>query len=207
MRSWLPLAAVAILCALGIAVFSAWRADQRERDRLQSELAAAQKTVAQLTVQQNQRGAQLTQTLRKLAAQKESVSTPAQVLHALPVVLPLPAAIHALNLPPSPVTQPPSAAPAPREPTTARRQPIVLPAEDLKPLFNFAIDCRACQARLAAAQADLADEKAKTAALGRERDAAVRAARGGNVWKRIGRAAKWFAIGAAAGAVAASASR
>ena len=207
MRSWLPLAAIAVLCALGIAVFSAWRADRRERDRLQTELTAAQKTVAQLTTQQNQRSLQLAQTLHKLAEQKSSVSTPAQALQALPAVLPLPTAIHALNLPPSPAAQPLSAAPATSKPSTVQRQPIVLPPEDLKPLFNFAMDCRACQARLAAAQADLTDEKAKSAALARERDAALRAVRGGSLWRRIGRAAKWFAIGAAAGAVAATATR
>jgi hypothetical protein len=39
--------------------------------------------------------------------------------------------------------------------------------------------------------------------LTRERDDAVRIARGGNAWRRIGRAAKWFLIGAAAGAIAA----
>ncbi|MGC1418037.1 MAG: hypothetical protein WA817_22305 [Candidatus Acidiferrum sp.] len=77
----------------------------------------------------------------------------------------------------------------------------------MKPLYDFALDCRACQAKLAAAQSDLTDEKTKTAALTKERDAAVTAAKGGTVLHRILRAAKWFAIGAAAGAVAAKAAR
>jgi hypothetical protein len=77
----------------------------------------------------------------------------------------------------------------------------------LKPLYDFAADCKACQAKLGAAQADLADEKVKSQALGRERDDALRAAKGGSVLRRIARAAKWFAIGAAAGAVAAKAAR
>jgi hypothetical protein len=82
----------------------------------------------------------------------------------------------------------------------------VIPGEDLKPLYDFALDCKACQARLIATQSDLSDEKAKTVALTHERDDALRVARGGSVWHRIGRAAKWFAIGAAAGAIAANAS-
>jgi hypothetical protein len=53
----------------------------------------------------------------------------------------------------------------------------------------------------------LTDEKTKTAALTKERDAAVRAAKGGSVLRRIARAGKWFAIGAAAGAIAAKAAR
>jgi hypothetical protein len=79
---------------------------------------------------------------------------------------------------------------------------IGLPAEDLKPLYDNALACKGCQAQLAAAQADLKDEKTKTATLGRERDDALRVARGGSVLRRVARAAKWFVIGAAAGALA-----
>jgi len=79
----------------------------------------------------------------------------------------------------------------------------VLPAEDLKPLYDFTIDCKACQARLTAAQTDLTDEKTKTAALTKERDHALQIARGGSPFRRIARAAKWLLIGAAAGAIAA----
>src|ERR1700739_2604048 len=87
-------------------------------------------------------------------------------------------------------------------------QPKVnFPAADLKPLYDFAVDCKACQAKLGAAQADLADETLKSQALGKERDDALRAAKGGSVLRRIASAAKWFAIGAAAGAVAAKATR
>ena len=87
-------------------------------------------------------------------------------------------------------------------------QPKVnFPAADLKPLYDFAADCKACQAKLGAAQADLADEKLKSQALGRERDDALQAAKGGSVLRRIARAVKWFAIGAAAGAIAARATR
>jgi hypothetical protein len=87
-------------------------------------------------------------------------------------------------------------------------QPKVnFPAADLKPLYDFAAECQACKAKLGAAQADLADEKVKSQSLGRERDVALRAAKGGSVLRRITRAAKWFAIGAAAGAIAAKAAR
>jgi hypothetical protein len=87
-------------------------------------------------------------------------------------------------------------------------QPKVnFPAADLKPLYDFAAECKACQAKLEASHADLIDEKLKSQALGRERDDALRAAKGGSVPRRIARAAKWFAIGAAAGAIAAKAAR
>jgi hypothetical protein len=86
--------------------------------------------------------------------------------------------------------------------TTRPDAQAILPQEDLKPLYDFALDCQACQAKLAASQADLADEKAKAAVLTRERDEAVRIAKGGSTLRRVAKAAKWFALGALAGAIA-----
>lgn len=80
--------------------------------------------------------------------------------------------------------------------------PAVIPASDLRPLYDFALDCQACRAKLAAAQGDLVDEQAKTAALTKERNEAVQAAKGGSLWRRLRRATKWFAIGALTGAAA-----
>jgi hypothetical protein len=77
---------------------------------------------------------------------------------------------------------------------------IRVPQEDLKPLYDAVEDCQACQAKLAAAQGDLSDEKTKFTAASAERDAAIAAVRG-TFWKRARTAAKWIAIGAAAGAV------
>jgi hypothetical protein len=67
--------------------------------------------------------------------------------------------------------------------------------------------CKACQAKLAAAQSDLTDEKTKTTARTKKRDQALQIAHGGSVWRRMRRAAKWFFIGAAAGAIAAKTAR
>ena len=83
----------------------------------------------------------------------------------------------------------------------------MIPSADLKPLYDFALDCKACQSKLTAAQADLADEKTKTTTLTKERDAAVRTAKGGSTLQRAVRAAKWLLIGAAAGTLAARATR
>lgn len=111
---------------------------------------------------------------------------------------------------PSCADQLPAAFSAPREnpsPQASQRAnaQVVLPEQDLRPLYDFTLDCKACQAKLAASQADLVDEKLKTATLARERDAALKAVKGGSMLRRVARAAKWFAIGAAAGAFAAKA--
>jgi len=206
-RIWLKLAEILVPVLLAITIFVSWQADRRDRAQLATQLAAAQQTIAQAAASQHDRDTQLTQTLAQIAAQKQSSVTPAQILKDLPTALSLPAPIalqtEALQ------TGSPGTATLPSNPTPKSGQATdaILPAADLKPLYDFALDCKACRAKLAAAQSDLTDEKTKTVALTKERDAAVRAAKGGSVLRRIVRAAKWFAIGAAAGAVAAKAAR
>ena len=79
----------------------------------------------------------------------------------------------------------------------------LIPAADLKPLYDFVQDCRACQAQLAVAKQNSADDAAKLASLTRERDAAITAAKGGTLWRRLRRNAAWLAAGAALGYAAA----
>jgi len=87
-------------------------------------------------------------------------------------------------------------------PRGANAAPAVqFPVEDLKPLYDFVQDCRACKAQLDAARADLTDERATSAALTKQRNAAVKAAKGGSFWSRLGRNVKWFALGAGVGVI------
>lgn len=206
MRIWLPAAAcVVLLAAFFVREERSWR---RERARLGAEISAARLVAQQAEARQRERESQLQDALRQIAERKRRVNTAREVVRALPQELPLPA----------PITLPPGAAAqtgesknqvrtgtpeGPRNGGTA----AVLPVEDLKPLYDFALDCRACQERLAASQANLADEQQKRRATERELAAATKLARGGGFWRRFGRAAKWFVLGAAAGAVAASARR
>jgi hypothetical protein len=201
-RLWLRLAELLIVATLAIAVLAAWRADRRDRAQLAADLAAAKQLLAQADARQHERDAHLLQTLASIAAEKRNVTTPAQIVREFQQQIPLP----------SPITLQPAPRPEGEEPGhPAKKTPVptqaVIPGEDLKPLYDFTLDCKACQAKLAASQGDLADERAKTAVLTRERDQAVRAAKGGSLLRRITRNAKWLAIGAAAGAIAAKAHR
>jgi hypothetical protein len=217
-RFSIRITAVAIASGLVLALLAAWRADRRDRAQLAADLAAAKQLLAQADARQHNRDAQLLQTLAALAAEKRAVTSPAQIIRELPQQIPLPVPITLQA--PDPMSKPqretcssgPACGPEGLEPAPSEGAPkskaviasqAVIPAVDLKPLYDFSLDCRACQAKLAAAQADLTDERAKTAVLTRERDAAVRAAKGGSVLRRIARNAKWLAIGAAAGAIAA----
>lgn len=205
MRPSIRFVELALVAALVAAVIISWQADRRDR--------------------------------AQLAAQKQSNLTTAQLLQTLPQVLGLPAPFSLQpgqgTAPPQAVARPsrgedskafPSVASAqkgtapqpptdkstglPDNPSPKPANPnALIPSADLKPLYDFALDCRACQAKLAAAQNDLADEKTKSAALTKQRDDAIRAAKGGSALRRIVRAAKWFALGAAAGAIAAKTAR
>lgn len=218
-RRW---AGLLILC---VGLIQSWRADHRDRAQLAAELAATRQLLAAADARQHERDAQLTQTLAALAAEKRSVVTPAQIIRELPHELPLPAPITfqtdtassvgvtlgstaangstAATGEASLALTKNSAASVATTSQSNQKPPggAIIPAEDLKPLYDFTLDCKACQAKLADAQGNLADEQRKTAALTQERDQALRIARGGSAWRRIGRAAKWFVIGAAAGAV------
>jgi len=190
LRYWIHLAEIVFAFLLALVVYFSWRADHRDRDQLAAELAATKQLLSAADARQHDRDAQLAQTLATLAAEKRTILTPAQIVRELPSQIPLPSPIVLQSAPAS------SNSPSPQ--TNA-----VIPAEDLKSLYDFTIDCKACQSKLAAAQGDLTDERKKTTALTHERDDALRIARGGSAWRRIGRAAKWFLIGAAAGAAAA----
>jgi hypothetical protein len=207
MGTWIKLGAVVVAVVLAASVFVAWRDARKEQMALQAELKTTQQALAEATARQASRDAAVNDLLAGLKKAEATVQKPAQVVAALPDVLtlPEPITIEASQSSPSQATALGQAASA-RLPNDIEPK-VNFPAADLKPLYDFAANCKACQAKLGAAQADLADEKVKSQALGRERDDALRAAKGGSVLQRIARAAKWFAIGAAAGAVAAKVAR
>lgn len=225
-KLWLKLTAAFLALIICVAVVEAWRADRRDRAQLAAELASTKQLLQAADIRQRDRDAQLAQTLSALATQERSIVTPAQILGALPRTLPLPQPITLQSVDASSVAatlgSPATSASTPasntaslataRDSSTASAQATsqsnqkapanaVIPAADLKPLYDFTLDCQACQAKLSAAHNDLADEKTKTVALTKERDDAVRIVKGGSAWQRVTRAAKWFLLGAAAGAI------
>lgn len=228
-QSWPKLVAIFLGLILFVALVQAWRADHQDRAQLAAELAATKQLLTSADARQHDRDTQLQQTLAQLAAEKRAVATPAQILRELPRTIPLPAPLTLQsnrNASPVGAVLGPPAAKASATATHAAEEPsvearpaspvatpsrsnqklpvgAVIPGVDLKPLYDFALDCQACQAKLSAAQSDLIDERQKTTALTKERDDAVRIAKGGSAWRRVARAAKWFFIGAAVGAIAA----
>ena len=188
-------AATAFIAAVLVA--DAWRIARRNSVQLAATLATQNVLIEQASAQEQQRNKDLAAALATIAAEKKHVQTAQQALLAIPSVLPpLPLPVR-FSLPNLTQTLKPG-----EQPTAI----IDIPQPDLKPLYDSLQDCRACALERDATKKDLADEQAQVAALTRERNAAVTAARGGNFWSRLKQAAKWFAIGVAAGAAARAAS-
>jgi hypothetical protein len=227
-RIWFGLTEILITVVLVAILLAAWRADRRDAAKLTADLAAAKQSLTEATTRQHERDTQLLQTLATLAADKRTATTPTQILRDLPKQIPLPVPLRLQDPNPAKVQSNATCSsglpwswkgsvcePEGLESTKTRTNvtsnvaatQALIPAADLKPLYDFAIDCNSCQAKLTAAQADLADERAKSAILTRERDEAIRVAKGGSLLRRIARNAKWLAIGVLAGAVAATARR
>ena len=87
-RFSIRITAVAIASGLALALFSAWRADRRDRAQLAGDLATGRQALAQAAARQHDRDAQLLQTLAALAAEKRTVTAPAQVIPRTPAANP-----------------------------------------------------------------------------------------------------------------------
>ncbi len=184
---------------LAIALLAdAWRTARHDTAQLAATLATQKSAIQQSAAHEKQRDTQLAAALAFISAQKRKVQTPQQVAAAIPSVLPplpLPISIRIPDLTPS-------AKPADDLPAT-----ISIPQPDLKPFYDELQDCRVSSLQSAATEKDLEDEKLRSAAFSKERDAAINAAHGGSFWVRLKRETKWFAIGIALGAAATAAAR
>lgn len=196
-RAIVALAAVAVLImsSLAIVLVRSRRASQQASNDMAVVFRAEAPIIAQADKREHQRNALLRRNLAQVSRAEGSAKTPVDIAQRLPAAFsPLPRPVSVS------LAQRASRPDAPEAPAI-----ITVPQADLQPLFDRLEDCRACQERLATAQQDLNDERAKAAALMIERDAAVKAAHGGGFWYRFRSNAKWFAIGGAMGALAASA--
>jgi len=194
------LAAICMLIAGALIVRSYLdaRADQL---RLQATIAAqqgiiasAQRQMQSLDAAAKQRDAQTLATIAAMQQAVARVQSPQQIASWIPPQLPTPAPL-AVNIP--------SATAANPAPDAIAK----IPQQDLPAIRDMIESCKECSVKLNAAQQDLAskDQQLRLAgeqlsATQRERDAALTAAKGGNLWRRIRRNALWFLIGGATAA-------
>lgn len=184
-----------VIFALSLIVVRSRNASRQAATNMDVVFRTQAPALTQANKLERQRDAVLNKDLARISHQTRSAKNPKEIIERLPEAfstLPQPVSI---SLGP----------PVPGSDSLEAPAIIAVPQADLQPLFDHLEECRACEERLATAQQDLNDERAKVTALTLERDAAAKAARGGGFWSRLRSGAKWFAIGAAAGALAASA--
>jgi hypothetical protein len=215
LRRTIELAAFAVALLIATMAVHAWLASRDEQQRLASTLAAQKQLLDAADSRERTCQFALDATLAEIEKLKSATQTPQQIVSALPQYIPLPQPITFATAQQgtdasmgtaaqSPLHEPPGAssntASAPSSLPSAPAAQI--PTADLKPLYDYIQDCRACQAQLAAAKQTASDDTSKITALTTERDAALTAAKGGTVWRRFRRNALWFAAGAALGTAA-----
>jgi hypothetical protein len=209
-RRTLEIAALCAALLVAIFAFCAWIASRDEQQRLQATLSAQKQIINAAGVHERARDASLKVALIQINKLKRETRTPSQIIHDLPKYLPLPQPITLADGPNLSETANHHAMGATEKDSTAQivapsplgRLPIApvaeVPAADLKSLYDFVQDSRACQLRLTAANQNTVDQTGKISALTRERDVAIAAAKGGSFWRRLRGNALWFAIGAGA---------
>ena len=188
-----------VLVALvgGAGLFHEWRVSHDALTQMQAQIGAQEQA-------RKQTQDELKVKLEDIERVKQRVVTVHDVAQALPkfVDLPVPP-VEVAPLAPVPVpAQPapngrsalPDAPPTQHSINGTIQNGLFIPAEDTKSLFDKLADCAACQAQTDADRATIAD-------LTRERDSAVRAAKGGGFWRRLLHDSKTLAIGALAGGV------
>ncbi len=183
-----------LLVAVAIAT-DAWMAARSDAAKLKTTLAAEHSIIEQAANREQDRDKLLASAVTKIEAQKRQVRTALQAAKAIPDLLP--------ELP-QPISMPPADAPSATPGKETQPTSLSIPPDDIKPLYDHLQDCQICAAERDTAKEDLADQQARNVALTKERDSAIRESKGGSLWVRVRRAAKWLAIGAVVGATAAS---
>jgi hypothetical protein len=220
------------LALAAVMLWSSWRTAQRNSDAMKAVLAARAREIESDREQVEKLNSDIAKANESASRVEAETKKPAQILRKLPTYLPLPKPLEpayrctdvASSIclptylePKSPADSPGmpglrhavndtafsgSTTPDIQAPDDGSGPPIVLPQEDLKPLFDFSAECKACQIVRDAQGREILLLGQEVEALKAERDAAVKASKGGRFWSRLKSNAHWFVIG---GAVAAGA--
>lgn len=185
------LAHIALLAIIGLTGYVVYAALADERDGLRdldAALTVEQARTAALEDRINERNRELASTLHDLEAERKRNLTPRETVREVARYIPLPAPLEIIH--PAAVGE--HAAPPPL---------IQMPIANAEALRQYAITCQECEAKVQALSQDLADERGIAASLKNQRDAAVKAARGGGFWRRVKFAGKVALVGAGVGYV------
>jgi hypothetical protein len=212
---WKIKALTFLLAATAVAyVVNDWFAARRDAAQLKATLSTQKKVIDAASEREDLRNRDLQSALGQIEVLRKKSKTTQQAAVELQQYLKLPvpiaavpadvpsrvdnsadthdSAMDSLALPTKPEPKSKKAI----EPSTVP----LLPAADFATLYNYVQDCRECELKVVAANANLADAKSQLASLTRERDAALAANHPG-IWKKVKQNCFWFALGVGGGLV------
>jgi len=187
----LAIAIPSILLA-GFLVFAGygWMQEHNARLKAEAQTGEQQKQIDGLKQQQAEAQNALNEKLTALERSRQTPATATQLVTDASALLP--------NLPvPLQVQAAPRNPALPDAPAT---QNVVIPQADFKSIRDAQITCEENTAKLATCQTLGNESKQQLQIVEQQRDEWKNAAKGGSIWHRALGAAKWFAVGAGAGA-------
>jgi hypothetical protein len=207
---WWKIKALTFLLAAGAVAFvvHSWFAARRNATELKTTLSAEEKAIDAASERENLRNRDLQSAIAQIEALRKKNKSPQQAAVELQQDLQLPVPIAAVaadvpswvdssaatnDSPAESTALPIKLEPKSMKPSAPSNVPL-LPAADIATLYNYVQDCRECELKIAAANANLADAKSQLASLTRERDAALAANHPG-IWKKAKQNCFWFALG------------
>jgi hypothetical protein len=184
--------AVPLVLLAGFLVFVGygWMQEHDARLKAEAQTGQQQKQIDGLKQQQTDAQNTLNEKLTALEKSRQMPATATQVVSDASTLLP--------NLPvPLQVQTAPKNPSLPDAPAT---QTVIIPEADFKSIRDAQVTCEENAAKLATCQTLDGESKQQLQLTERQRDEWKTAAKGGSIWHRALGAAKWFAIGAGAGA-------
>jgi hypothetical protein len=188
-RTGFVVAGSALLLILLAAAGHGWLQEHDARLKAESKSSQQQKQIDGVKEQETKTQQELVTKVAGIERERSRPATAAQVVSDTNALIP--------DLPqPLRVQQEPSTLP-----NGPAAQSVLVPEADFKAIRDAQLTCEEDGARLTACQSQQADAKQELALTAAQRDEWKTAAKGGSFWHRTFQAAKWFAAGAASGAI------
>lgn len=186
-----------VTVALSLALFTvlmfvgySWLKEHDAHLTLAAQTQANNDAIATIQEKDNEREKFLESAVADLSRLQDHTKTTAQVVAALPQVITVPSPVRQ-------VTQQEAAASP-----SLNVNDVVIPAMDVKPLFDAQVACKKCALENASLKDEVTNLTAMSTIKDKQHAEDVQALKGGTKMQRFKTAAKWTALGGVVGVVA-----
>jgi hypothetical protein len=184
------IAVAAAIATLFLVMFSVIRDGRQDQAELKVQLKESQDRNDLLNLRLEQVASNAAEQLKALEELKKQKPTVQQIVREIPKYIPLT----------GPVKEVPATDDKGVQIPNAPSAGLQLNPQQAQELRQFALQCKQTEVELSACSESYKIQGEKLAIAEKDRDTAVKVAKGGSFWKRFKRAGKYIAIGAAIGA-------